>query len=149
MSEIVYAGLLKIDKLILFYHDNHYDTFKSLPTFFSNSYFCFSCFKTNEHFENHPCNVVCKKCRCREWYVISFEKKMKCEFCLVNCNSHLCYLNHRDKVCSKIDKCIACGAFNIFSNICQGKWCMFCRKYVDLETKCFILTMEKECRKII
>lgn len=89
MSEIVYAGEFKFKKIILFYHDNHYDPVKSMPAFFSNSYFCYSCFKSYCNFELHPCNIVCKKCKCRECYEISFEKKIKCEFCSVNCNSHL------------------------------------------------------------
>jgi hypothetical protein len=50
-------------------------------------------------------------------------KTIKCEFCLVVCNSYLCFLHHREKVCSKIDKCLTCGAFNIFSHYCKGKWC--------------------------
>ena len=62
MSEIVYAGELKMKKIILFYHDNHYDTVKSLPVFFSTSNFCFSCLKTYSSFETHPCNIVCRKC---------------------------------------------------------------------------------------
>ena len=118
MSEIVNAGVLKIYKFILFYHDKHYDTFKSLPTFFSNSDFCFSCFKSYDILKS----IILIMC---------LKNVSVVNATLFNCNSHLCYINHREKVCSKIEKCIACGAFNIFSNNCQGKWCMFCRKYVD------------------
>ena len=48
-----------------------------------------------------------------------------------------------EKVCSKIEKCLLCGKFKVFSHICNGKWCMFCKKEVDLSHKCYILT-EKE-----
>jgi hypothetical protein len=39
MSEIVYAGPYNLKKIILFYHDHHFDTVKSLPKIFFKSLF--------------------------------------------------------------------------------------------------------------
>ena len=120
MSEIVYAGDYKEKKVILFYHDNHYDTIKSLPAFFSRQYFCYKCLKPYSVFQNHPCNEVCKKCKTDG--CIETSRNVKCDFCMVQCRSNECYLKHREKVCSKISKCILCGNFKIFSHTCNGKW---------------------------
>ena len=43
MSEFSYVGDYRDKKIILFYHNNHFDTVKSLPAFFSRPYFCYKC----------------------------------------------------------------------------------------------------------
>jgi hypothetical protein len=73
MSEIVYAVPYNLKKIILFYHDHHFDTVKSLPKFFSRAYFCDVCIKLYPNFNTHPCNDVCKKCKNRECQRISFK----------------------------------------------------------------------------
>ena len=36
MNEIMYVGKLKVKKIFLFYHDNHFDVIKSLLSFYGN-----------------------------------------------------------------------------------------------------------------
>ena len=45
MNEIMYVGKLKVKKIFLFYHDNHNDVIKSLPSFYGISNYCFQCMK--------------------------------------------------------------------------------------------------------
>ena len=142
MNEIMYVGKVKVKKIFLFYHDNHFDVIKSLPSFYGNSNYCFQCMKPYDTFINHPCNNVCKKCRVKSC-VRSLEIK-KCDSCLVTCNSSVCYLNHSKNVCNKIKKCEKCGAFNTFKHNCGQSWCNFCKVNVDDDHKCFILKNRKE-----
>ena len=142
MNEIMYVGKLKVKKIFLFYHDNHFDVIKSLPSFYGNSNYCFQCMKPYDTFVNHPCNNVCKKCRVKSC-VRSLEMK-KCDSCLVTCNSTICYLDHLKNVCNKIKKCEKCGAFNTFKHNCGQSWCKFCKVNVDNDHKCYILKNRKE-----
>ena len=84
---------------------------------------------------NHACNIVCKKCKCKTCVKTSI---VKCEMCLVNCNSILCLLNHVQKVCNKLKKCTKCGVFETLKHNCV-LWCNFCKKNIESDHKCYIL----------
>ena len=63
MNEIMYKGVENEKKIFLLFHNNHFDVIRSLPAFYG--YYCFQCMKSYETFVNHPCYMVCKKCKCK------------------------------------------------------------------------------------
>ena len=66
MNCLMYVGITKEKKMFLYYHYKHLDTIKSFPAFYHNKNYCFDCMKPYNNFENHPCNLVCKKCKDRK-----------------------------------------------------------------------------------
>ncbi len=60
INEIIYIGPQKEKKIMLYHHNQHFDTIKSLPGFFSKKNYCFKCMKCYNNFSLHPCNNVCK-----------------------------------------------------------------------------------------
>ena len=84
MNEIMEKGVEKEKKIFLFFHNNQFDVIRSLPAFYGKSNYCFQCMKSYETFVNHPCNLVCKKCK---YQTCVRSTIVKCEMCFVNCNS--------------------------------------------------------------
>ena len=136
MNELMYVGKPRDKKIFLFYNNNHYDTFKSLPAFFGKKNFCFICMKAYEKLVNHPCNNICKKCKVPTF---AFENFKKLDNCLVVSRSNDCYKYHLKNVCNKLKKCEKCGAFQTFKYNCTGSWYNFCKKNTESGHKCYIL----------
>ena len=132
---------------MLYYSENHYDCIKSLPAFFNSPYFCQKCYKPYSHFENHPCNDVCKKCLDKCCMFLNLQNCIKCHFCEVLCKSEDCLLKHRAKVCGKVKKCEHCKAFKVKNHVCNGRYCFYCKIEVDYDHRCFILTEEENLKK--
>ena len=67
-----------------------------------------------------------------------------CEFCLINCNDQKCLSLHQSKICKKIKICDVCHSTKHSKHqICLNeKYCKNCKKGVDYDHKCYILTEE-------
>jgi hypothetical protein len=141
MHGFIYVGKTREKKIFLYLKNQHYYMVKSLAAFYSVKNFCFRCYTPySSKFSKHKCNDVCKRCQDKYCKIGADVKKIKCEFCEVICRDETCYTSHLQKVCGKIKKCSLCGKFEIYGHVCHGKWCRFCKKQVDHEHKCYILT---------
>lgn len=153
-------------KLVLFYHDNHYDVITKLPGFFARSYICAYCFNPYDNEGRHACKrnqnrctaclqqgcqdyleqqrhpgptlVSCKKCR-RTFYGVN---------CLQNHRTHT-YAGRpttlpRTTVCTTRVRCPTCRKLlktpkEQTTHRCGYIDCPSCKEYVDsMEHRCFI-----------
>lgn len=142
--------------LYILHTPDHYDCIKSIKSLFNTSYFCHFCkcaYKIEKG--NHFCEESCKSCT-RTYNCISKDvliipansdvRPIKCEYCQIICNNELCYELHLKHVCRIALKCNICNDIKkrYTTHVCLNqKYCLNCKKAVDMDHKCYILT-EKE-----
>ncbi len=60
--------------------------------------------------------------------------KRVCQYCLT----------HHEIKCQNKNRCIECGRYEKKNHICNGRYCINCKMFVDIEHKCYILTLEEK-----
>lgn len=92
-NSIIYQGPEAVSKIYLYFHDEQYDVFTSMPAFLNRSYYCHSCHKGYQHREEHRRNNICSSC-----HKIHEQSEDDWIYCL-ECNRYFkgtdCYQLHR------------------------------------------------------
>ncbi|CAD5208223.1 unnamed protein product [Bursaphelenchus xylophilus] len=134
--------------IMLYYHDNHYDSIWSPTAFFgvrSFSNLCFSCRKLMRESIDHTarCQKKCTKC-CRIGNDFpckddGFEKK--CAACTKKFLNKDCYEHHLKKnICSYYKKCDKCDQAYSKKNghLCGLSFCVSCRGFHEVGSECYV-----------
>ena len=146
--EFIYAGAKKDKQIILFHHNNHFDYVRSLPAFFNDKKFCFTCLSPYHDDLSHDCIKLCKICRqktCKK----EQDSQLKCTTCKIVCSSKECLMYHQENVCKFFSKCITCGRIKTSNHTCLGRWCLNCSAPVEMNHKCFILTEDERNKRCL
>ena len=93
-DKIIYAGPDKDKRIYLYMHNNHYDVITKMPGFFARVYYCHTCKKTYDHYENHMCADACKCCGFRP--ACPEESSLKCNDCHRSFKSQQWYNDHKE-----------------------------------------------------
>lgn len=145
---IIYIGERKEvnqKSLYILHTTDHYDCIKYIKSFYrcnrAENSFCDIC-KTPYYIGHHACISNCD--HCQRQVCLEGEEKM-CEFCFVKCKSIDCNRIHTKRVCRKAKICDVCNTTKNYRHVCvDQKYCSNCKKVVDLDHKCFILTIEQK-----
>ena len=89
---------------------------------------------------------------CKSCFRISclVDNAQKCKGCELMCNNEQCLKIHSERWCEKLKPCQACGYIKAaYNHVCgdEQKWCPNCKKSVQFDNKCFILTEEEKNNK--
>jgi hypothetical protein len=135
------GDVLYEEQIYLFSNNNHYDVINSLPSFFSAKNYCTKCESAfNTDLVDHPCYEICKICTKKDCKKTAF---IKCDWCKTVCQNQNCLTHHEIK-CQNQKRCIECGRNEKKNHICNGRYCINCKIFVDIEHKCYILTHEEK-----
>ena len=103
--------VLKKTKIYLYMHDNH-DVITKMPGFFARSYYCHTCKKVYDRYEEHLCP---NECRCCGFSSICPEESWRtCQDCQQQFKSQRCYDQHKRSkgnarpVCQSLIRCMKC-----------------------------------------
>ena len=111
-----------------------------MASFYDQSYFCDYCKKAYGSHKDHNCPVICKACKRKNCL---YENVKQCPECKRNSRNDICAEIHTLKECVNLKKCSDCGLVKSFKNHVCGevnKWRLNCKKSVEMNHKCFILT---------
>lgn len=136
------------DKYIYILHsENHYRIITSIKAYFNTSYFCDKCLARYQYIGAHSCSAICKACS-RQNCIPDVEQS-KCIACHIAVNNVECNRRHYEIQCTMRRICSVCKNIKGFSShVCLNqKWCSNCKKAVDLNHKCYILTVQEEERR--
>jgi hypothetical protein len=157
---IIFSGSKQSGKkIILYYHDDHFDVITSMPAFLERSYFCYECMRGHNNKE-HSCIDQCTSCftNCKSEKENGFSLK----YC-TECNRHLkgskCFEAHKYflkngvSTCQKYKKCPLCQKTYLvlrksFQNnhVCNEQFCKNCNDYVSEGHLCYIKTVAEKDR---
>ena len=108
--------------IYLHLRDNHYSLITSIKFFFKRDYFCDTCMKAYNKFDEHLCNGICRMCKLNECGPsVSVESEQnECEVCWPQFKSLRCFELHLHKkkksVCDKIRRCRECNKTYLTTN---------------------------------
>lgn len=153
-------------KLILFYHDEHYDVITKLPGFFARSYICAYCFNPYDNEGRHACKCNPNRCTaCLQQGCQDYLEQQRnlgptlvsCKKCRLAFYGEVCLQNHRTHtyagrpttltsavVCTTRVRCTTCRKLlktpkEQTTHRCGYIDCPSCKEYVDsMEHRCFI-----------
>jgi hypothetical protein len=129
------------EQIYLFSNNNHYDVINSLPSFFSAKNYCTKCESAfNTDLVDHPCYEICKICTKKDCKKTAF---IICDWCKTVCQNQNCLTHHETK-CQNQKRCIECGRYEKKNHICNGRYCINCKIFVDFDHKCYILTHDEK-----
>ena len=130
--DFIYVGERKDKKILLFFHNSHFDYIKSLSAFFDCDKFCFICLLPYQTDLAHKCIKIFKLCHQK-----GCGQEKNAEFigskCKVFCSDKTSLFNHQEKVCVKFIKCDTCGRIRMKLHMCNGRWCLNCALTVPMD----------------
>ena len=140
----IYIGRANKFYIYLSYTGSHYNVINNIKAFYNTNYYCHDCKKPYKNRTDHVCYKSCYYCR-RIGCLIDLSSKNYCSFCNRKCNNEKCLQLHMYSTCIKVSKCKTCH-FNLTKNhTCYNqKYCYNCKKIVDIDHKCYILTEDQK-----
>ena len=157
-NEIIYVGPEKGKRIHLYTHNNHYDVIAKMPGFFTGSYYCHTCKKAYDHYEEHLCLNQCKCCRfssdCPEVFWLTCQDGHRLF------RSQQCFEQHKQSrgnarsMCESLIKCMKCQeTIPHYKHLPKKHRCgltkfWICGKWVPLKGhRCYIQPETKKKKK--
>jgi hypothetical protein len=127
--------------LYILHRDDHYDTLLKIKSYFKTDYFCDHCQVKYYHIGEHKCELMCKACKRLNCESSSLKKCV----CGLTTNNNTCQQRHNETFCFKKQICNKCNTLKTKKNhVCTNqKFCSNCKKVVEIEHRCFILTQKQ------
>ncbi|CAH0559292.1 unnamed protein product [Brassicogethes aeneus] len=124
----------------LILENNHYNLILSLTSAFSTGYFCEGCKKRYSNKTGHfKCPYTCPHCHssppCR-----SDVEEITCEDCKRTFRGIACLNIHKEKLCSKLHRCLKClnSYWTKNKHKCGDKYCRTCLCFKPIRHDCYM-----------
>ncbi|CAH0556585.1 unnamed protein product [Brassicogethes aeneus] len=124
----------------LILENNHYNLILSLTAAFSSAYFCDLCKKRFSNKEKHvKCPYTCPNCHSTPPCTSEVEE-ITCEDCHRTFKGIACLNTHKDKLCSKLHRCLTClnSYWTKDNHKCGYKYCPTCLCVKPVRHNCYM-----------
>jgi hypothetical protein len=124
--------------LYLLHHKDHFWVITKIKAFFNCSYYCDYHQVAYSNIGRHKCEHMCKTCFQTNCEMQTIQK---CK-CGVEARNKTCLEKHQELACIKSKICGVCNSLKVNKqHVCVNeKYCFNCKKPVDQEHRCYILT---------
>ena len=147
-GSVVYLGKVeRMDKVFLYYSDNHCDVITSITGFLSRTHYCVTCFKPYSDIKKHSCRNCCRVCESNKCPVST--QTLVCRLCFTECRSPECFTRHlldsatgKEAPCAKYVTCKICTRLcprsEIDEHMCASRRCPMCEQQVVGVHRCYM-----------
>jgi len=139
----IHRGVQNKKFIYLLLENNHFNAITNIRAFKNRSYFCHPCIIGFNKIGDHICNSICLMCKSPQCL---FTQKSLCTLCNQFAQSEKCLLIHQEQFCEVSRLCQTCKRKKTkTTHVCLNeKYCLNCKKSVEIEHKCFVLTEQQK-----